>query len=142
MDINKLSREQCITLVNRYALANAKTNYEIHARQKEFAEEDIIDIDHDSDRWKKAHPQGFMTGFKEEKVEMKKFEKSTLANMRNTLTQRRKQNAKLELVLYKLRAVGEFLWNDEHSVVNAIYDCKTKEEMNELINLVHYGECW
>tara|TARA_A100001015_G_C14659649_1_gene582489 strand:+ start:64 stop:492 length:429 start_codon:yes stop_codon:yes gene_type:complete len=142
MDTKELSKEQCITLVNRYALEIAKANFEIRARQKEFADEDFLCIDHDSDEWKKAHPQGFMTGFKEEKVEMKKFEKSTLANMINTLTQRRKRKAKLELVLYKVRVVGEFLWNEEHSVVNAIYDCKTKEEINELINLVHYGNCW
>ena len=139
MDTKELSREQCITLVNYYALAIAQAKFEISARhpfQKEFAGKDNLKHIY-SDEWQQAHPKGFMTGFNAEKVEKKQFEKSTLANMRNTLSQRRKQMAKLELELYKLRIVYWKLWP---RCSEEFWDCKTKEEVDEGIALFFSGD--
>ena len=124
------TKEQLVHLVNFYTVKIAKIDHEKRQRDKLFTS------DPRCLNWTKIEDPG-MLDFNPEKVKKKSYEKATLANMRNTLSQKRKKLRDLKLIILKQKTVCQFLYKDDQSMVNEIFKCKTEEEIYEKIELFY-----
>ena len=123
------TKEELVYLVNHYTVKIAEVEAEKRQREKAFI----------SDPQCLKGPSDYSADFNPEKKK-KSYEKSNLANMRNTLSQKRKKLRDLKLIIVKQKAICHFLYNHNDTMVNKIWDCKTEEEIYE--NIVLYRDSW
>jgi|SaaInlStandDraft_2_1057019.scaffolds.fasta_scaffold334430_1 hypothetical protein len=122
------TKGELVHLVKKYTLEIAKAKHEKRQRENAFI----------SDPRCLNGPSDHSSDFNPEKVRTtKSYEKANLANMRNTLSQKKKKLRDLKLIIAKQKAVCQFLYDENHSMVDEIWNCKTEEEIEDKIELFY-----